>query len=178
MAREHFPGETLGGAEPSYHRVGLGLSLQWQKASASQRSVHSVAQTKMEFASNMSKQVVLIVATLMLFALGVAQNQQAQQFVHPLTDMPGPLEDVETSFVFPDSDSSSTTNKFPLGQTVTILCHFSNNGASPVNVSAIMGSLNHVLDFRYHIQNYTYKPFGVVVKGGEEVTVSLKPEDG
>lgn len=38
----------------------------------------------------------------------------------------------------------------------------------------ITDSLNHVYDYRYFIQNYTYKPFGVVVKAGEEITLQYQ----
>jgi hypothetical protein len=88
-----------------------------------------------------------------------AQAQQQQQFVHPLTDMPGPSDDIETSFLFPDYDLlggdsqvQGQAHKLPLGETISVLCHFSNDGVVPVNISAIMGSLNHVMDYRYHIQ--------------------------
>jgi hypothetical protein len=122
--------------------------------------------------------MLLMSVAVLLVAVAVSQAQESQQqFVHPLSDMPGPSEDIETSFVFPDFESVSANAKLPLGETITVLCHFSNDGASPVNISAIMGSLNHALDFRYHIQNYTYKPFGMVVKGGEEVGVSLSSDD-
>jgi len=60
--------------------------------------------------------------------------------------------------------------KFPIGETVTVLCHLSNEGQLPYNVTAIMGSMNSPFDFNFHIQNYSYKPFGIVVKPGEEVT--------
>jgi hypothetical protein len=62
----------------------------------------------------------------------------------------------------------------PIGQTVTVLCHFSNQGDFPYNVTAIMGSLNSPADFSYHIQNYSYKPVGVVVRPQEEVTVEYQ----
>jgi hypothetical protein len=112
--------------------------------------------------------------TLFLFScclVLISCQQQEQVFIHPLTNMPGPSEDVETSFFFP---ANIEGRNFPLGEVATILCHFSNEGVTPLNISAIMGSLNHPYDFRYHIQNYTYKPFGIVVKGGEEVTLQYQ----
>ena len=114
--------------------------------------------------------ILVALAALCLIDLRVFAAQQEQTFVHPLTDMPDPSEDVETSFVFPDHKDQ----KLPLGATVTVLCHFSNDGLTPLNISAIMGSLNHPMDFKYHIQNYTYKPFGIVVKGGEEITLEYE----
>lgn len=80
--------------------------------------------------------------------------------------MPGPHESVETSAYYPDHSD----HKFPIGEVVTVLCHFTNNGEQPINITAIMGSLNSPFDFNYHIQNYSYRPFGVVVKPGEEMT--------
>jgi hypothetical protein len=91
---------------------------------------------------------------------------QFQQFVHPLTNMPGSAEDVETSYFFP----GYTGTKFPIGEMVTVLCHFSNDDQYPYNVTAIMGSLNSPYDFGFHIQNYSYKPVGVLVRPGEEYT--------
>lgn len=62
----------------------------------------------------------------------------------------------------------------PIGQTVTVLCHFSNEGDFPYNVTAIMGSLNSPVDFSYHIQNYSYRPIGIVVRAQEEVTLEYQ----
>jgi hypothetical protein len=93
-------------------------------------------------------------------------SAKPQVFIHPLTNMPGPAADVETSYFFPKYSNT----KFPIGEVVTILCHLSNNDNIPYNVSAIMGSLNSPFDFSYHIQNYTYKPLGVVVRPGDEIT--------
>lgn len=110
------------------------------------------------------------VTFLVLFYIStmVAQNapDEAPIFKHPLTDMPLPAEDVETSHYFPEQPDQ----KFPIGEVVTSLCHFSNDGSSYYNVSAIMGSLNSPFDFRHHYQNYSYKPLGAIVKAGEEIS--------
>lgn len=95
-----------------------------------------------------------------------APQQQFQQFIHPLTNMPGSAEDVETSYFFP----KYSDNKFPIGEVVTVLCHFSNDDQYPYNVTAIMGSLNSPYDFGFHVQNYSYKPLGLVVRPGDEFT--------
>lgn len=92
-------------------------------------------------------------------------------FIHPLTDMPGPSPDVETSFYFP----GHTDQKFPIGETVTVLCHFTNTAEHyPFNVTAIMGSLNSPFDFNFHVQNYSYKPIGIAVQTDEEYTFSYE----
>ena len=110
-----------------------------------------------------------IVALLAILALGLVRGQgdDKQVFKHPLTDMPEASEDVETSHYFP----LHPDNKFPTGETLSVLCHFRNEGAGIFNVSAIMGSLNSPHDFRHHFQNYSYKPIGQVVKSGEEITL-------
>eukprot|EP01032_Pedospumella_encystans_P016464 gene16464-18788_t len=81
--------------------------------------------------------------------------------------MPPSAEDVETSPYFPEH----TDQKFPIGETVTALCHFINDGSANYNVSAIMGSLNSPFEFGHHFQNYSYKTFGTIVKPGEEITI-------
>jgi hypothetical protein len=87
-------------------------------------------------------------------------------FIHPLTNLPPSASDIETSFYYP----KYSLNKMPIGEIVTILCHFSNDNEIPFNVTAIMGSLNSPFDFNFYIQNYTYKPLGIIVQPGTEVT--------
>lgn len=94
-------------------------------------------------------------------------DDDSKMFKHPLTDMAPPSDDVQTSHYFP----GHSDNKFPIGETVTALCYFSNEGGTFYNVSAIMGSLNSPMDFRHHFQNYSYKPVGMVVKAGEELSL-------
>jgi hypothetical protein len=113
-----------------------------------------------------------LVLVCLAFALSAyaqtTDQQEGRVFKHPLTDMPPPAEDVESAHFFPDHPD----HKFPIGEVVTALCHFSNEGSTYYNVSAIMGSLNSPFEFRHHYQNYSYKPFGTVVKPGEEITLS------
>jgi translocon-associated protein subunit alpha len=94
-------------------------------------------------------------------------DQDIRAFKHPLTDMPPGAEDVATSVYFPNH----ADHKLPIGEVVTTLCHFTNTGSSPYNISAIMGSLNAPFDFRHHFQNYSYKPIGMVVNAGEEISL-------
>lgn len=103
----------------------------------------------------------------------------AEGFIHPLTNIPSPSYQIHTSYYFPNIDQSDSTQsrrnregiKLPIGKSVTILCHLTNHGKSAFNVTAVMGSLNHVYDFRHFIQNYTYQPYGTVLKPSEELTV-------
>jgi len=81
---------------------------------------------------------------------------------HPLTNMPMSAEDVDITSFFP----SNADHKFPIGGLITSLCHFSNEGLSNYNVTAIMGSLNSPYDFKHHFQNYSYKSFNYIVKSG------------
>mmetsp|Transcript_28652 Transcript_28652/g.48361 ORF Transcript_28652/g.48361 Transcript_28652/m.48361 type:complete len:240 (-) Transcript_28652:242-961(-) len=104
-------------------------------------------------------------------AASQANEYTPQSFIHPLTNMPGSSEDVETSFLFP----GHSDQKFPIGETVTVLCHFTNNAEHyPLNVTAIMGSLNSPFEFNFHVQNYSYKPLGIVVRPDEEFTFSYE----
>lgn len=112
--------------------------------------------------------------TVFLFALifGAIYAQkenldEIRSFKHPLTDMPGPASDVSTAYFFPNQ----LDLKFPIGEVVNIVCHLSNDGPSFYNISAIMGSLNAPFDFNHHFQNYSYKPVGMVVKSGEEISL-------
>ena len=68
--------------------------------------------------------------------------------VHPLTDMPAPSEDVEVTTYLPDHPD----NKLPLGEIVTVLAQIANNGEAVLNVSMIMGSINSLQDFNFHLQ--------------------------
>jgi hypothetical protein len=113
--------------------------------------------------------VVFQIAALLLGSAS-AQDAQPRRMIHPLTDMPSAATDVSTSYYFPSGSELS----MPIGKTVTVLCHFHNEGDFPYNVTAIMGSLNSPFDFNYHIQNYSYKPIGVVVRSGEEVTLEYQ----
>jgi hypothetical protein len=109
-----------------------------------------------------------------------AGSEDPRNFKHPLTDMPAASEDIETTFYFPQH----TDLKLPIGEVVTVLCHFVNKGSassglrglsnSYYNISAIMGSLNSPYDFRHHFQNYSYKPIGMVIKNDEEITLSYQ----
>lgn len=117
--------------------------------------------------------LLLLVATLSLlcatsFAAAAKKGAKpkTKAFKHPLTDMPRSAKEVETSHFFP----VHSDNKMPIGDAVTALCHFSNDGSTVYNVTAIMGSLNSPVDFRHYFQNYSYKPYGVIVKAGEEIS--------
>jgi len=118
----------------------------------------------------------LISILFMSFIFQQSIAEEARAFKHPLTDMPGSAEDMRTSYFFPHQPDL----KLPIGEVITALCHFSNDGSGYYNISGIMGSLNAPIDFRHHFQNYSYKPFGMVVKGGEEISLrysfQLHPE--
>ena len=117
--------------------------------------------------------IFLILCTVCLFGTRVGgQDASAQQMRHPLSDIPPPKEGVDVTSYYPKHSDL----KFPIGESVTVLCHISNNGDVPVNVSAIMGSLNMADQFSFHIQNFSYKSFGIVVKPGDEYTLQYEFE--
>jgi len=105
---------------------------------------------------------------LCLFLLLVS----ASPLKHPLTDLPDPLEAVDTTFHFPGHEDL----KFPTGEPLTVLCHIQNNAEKAINVTAVMGSLNIAFMFQQHVQNFSYKPFGVVIKADEEITLQYEFE--
>ena len=85
-------------------------------------------------------------------------------FKHPLTRMPSSAAGVDTSFFFPDHSEK----RIPMGELITVLCHFENNAKAPLNITGLMGSLNDNLNFGIYVQNYTQKILGVIVKPGSE----------
>lgn len=96
----------------------------------------------------------------------------AQQMNHPLTNMPPASEDVSVSFFYPGHDGHGS--KLPVNDFVTVLCHFSNEGEAAMNISAAMGSLNVAQDFGMYVQNFSFKPYGMVVPPNEEVTLAYE----
>ena len=85
-------------------------------------------------------------------------------YKHPLTKMPISAYGVDTSFFFPDHSEK----KIPMGETVTLLCHFENNAKAALNITSMMGRLNDNKNFGMYIQNYTQKIMGVIVKPGND----------
>ena len=90
------------------------------------------------------------------------QPKKPPAFKHPLTRMASSAAGVDTSFFFPDHSDK----KIPMGEVVTVLCHFENNAKSPLNITSMMGSLNDNVNFAIYVQNYTQKTLGVIVKPG------------
>lgn len=85
---------------------------------------------------------------LLLVCLALARVSMAQLMTHPLTNIPRQHPEVTATYVFPEH----ADKKLPLGEAVTLLCHVQNHGDTVLNISAIMGSLNNVQDFGFHIQ--------------------------
>lgn len=65
-------------------------------------------------------------------------------------------------------------NRIPIGEEVTLLAGFVNigAGASALNVSGIMGSLNNPMDFSQYMMNFTFKYVNEIVEPDTEVTFS------
>lgn len=122
----------------------------------------------------------ILLCAALLVGVSLAQEQQFEDapqlnpqaagrgraFLHPLTDMPDASPDISTAFYFPDNQDL----KFPIGETLTVLCHFRNNGDRPYNATAIMGSINLPFDFSQHVYNFTYEPVGTIVSPNDEFT--------
>lgn len=114
----------------------------------------------------------LLYLTLLLFVTFV-YSQTEVNFVHPLTNLPSTSSDIETRSYFPQLIGGGLGEKqnFLAGENVQSLCHFTNKGDSPYNITAIMGSLNAVADFGFYIQNFSYVPVGLTLRPEEEVSL-------
>jgi hypothetical protein len=107
----------------------------------------------------------LILACLLVF-LGAALAQSNTTGYPPI----GPSPDVSTVFVFPDHPNKVIT----AGEIVEVLLGFVNNGDREFNITYVFASLNHPLDYRYYIQNYTRAEYGLLVQPNEQVSVSYR----
>ncbi|EIE23258.1 hypothetical protein COCSUDRAFT_53555 [Coccomyxa subellipsoidea C-169] len=87
---------------------------------------------------------------------------------HPLTDIPAPLEGLQTVFWLPEYPEK----QFPAGALVEAVVGVHNNAKERVNVTAIVGSLNNAQAFHQFYQNFTYQPQVAVVSPGEEASLS------
>lgn len=96
-----------------------------------------------------------------------AQAEKAAAYKHPLTDMPPAHDGVETAFWF----AKSPKTQFPAGQPGEVTVGFYNGAAEPLNISAIMGSLNSPFDFSFHVQNFTYQMYDAKLQPGGEVSL-------
>jgi len=59
---------------------------------------------------------------------------------------------VSTGFVVPEFSNLV----IPLGSVVELICGFRNGANTPLNITAIVGSLNFAQDFRYYVQNVLF----------------------
>lgn len=94
-----------------------------------------------------------------------------QEKEHMLTNMPIENRDVLVSYYYPDLQHSRG-RKIPVGEPVTVLCHFANEGETPLNITGIMGSLNKYDNFYHYVQNSTFEPIGHVLMPSEEITLT------
>lgn len=90
-----------------------------------------------------------------------------RQPTHPLTNMAESAPGVSTSYIF-----TKYTEDLPIGEPVTAVCAFTNDGAEALNITAIMGSLNAAAQFSFHIQNFTHRMIDTVVEPGQEIALA------
>lgn len=135
-------------------------------------TIASLSQFPFQDQLHSCKMMKLVFAFCLLLTLSNAANpakkarstqpKKPPAFKHPLTRMASSAAGVDTSFFFPDHSDK----KIPMGEVVTVLCHFENNAKSPLNITSMMGSLNDNVNFAIYVQNYTQKSLGVIVKPG------------
>ena len=72
-------------------------------------------------------QLILLCLGLMAIFASAQQGtaEETRAFKHPLTDMPGAADDIETTPYFP----THADHKLPIGEVVTTLCHLTNTGS-------------------------------------------------
>lgn len=75
--------------------------------------------------------------------------------------------DVATTIHFPDHPDG----KFPMGEDITTLIGFKNNGDELFNITGTIGHLKSPFDLDYYIQNMSFSPEGVPVNPGQQVTI-------
>lgn len=102
--------------------------------------------------------------------------EQQETSVHPLTDMDPPSPDVVVTAWLPNQEDTSEY-RIPVEKEVSVVAGFLNARSSDqeqgrMKVKAIMGSLNSVYDFSYHVQNFTLLQFDPAeeIEAGEEVS--------
>lgn len=104
----------------------------------------------------------LALLVCMAFGASIAGAQDT----HPLTNLPK-AGAISTGFYFPDFPSK----KFPAGDIVKVVVGMHNDGQETYNVTAILGSINSVTDFKLYVQNFTNKLYLKALEPGEELSV-------
>ena len=61
--------------------------------------------------------------------------------------------------------------RLPIGQPISIFCHFANQSPEPLTLTWLSGSLNMNTQFEYYLQNFTSAILGHVVAPGKDVTI-------
>eukprot|EP01025_Chloroclados_australasicus_P039600 TRINITY_DN4107_c0_g1_i4.p2 TRINITY_DN4107_c0_g1~~TRINITY_DN4107_c0_g1_i4.p2 ORF type:complete len:265 (-),score=31.88 TRINITY_DN4107_c0_g1_i4:419-1213(-) len=80
-------------------------------------------------------------------------------YSHPLTDMPGKMEDVKVKCVLPNHG----TKLIPAGEVVDVLVGIQNGSPEMLNVTAAMGSINFPQNFSFYVQNFSLYQYHQVV---------------
>jgi len=83
---------------------------------------------------------------------------------------PVPSPDVRTAIVFPDFP----TKRIPSGEIVEVLLGFTNTGRKEFNITTVTASLNHPVDTKYYIQNFTKIEYGLPVGAEEQISLSYR----
>jgi len=90
---------------------------------------------------------------------------------HILTNMPAEHREVLVSFYYPDLQHKRG-RKLPVGVPVTVLCHFANEGDTPLNITGIMGSLNKYNNFYHYVHNTSFEAISHILRPAEEITLT------
>jgi len=120
------------------------------------------------------KRVAVVFGVCLAFAaqsLNVAaqpldEEDEEDEDVHPLTNMPLQAEFVNVEYTFGDNPSSGLT----MGDRVSVVVGIVNTDPTKeINVTSAMGSLNHPQDFSLYVANFSQQVFNqVTIPPGQE----------
>ena len=77
---------------------------------------------------------------------------------------------LETQYLFPGNDE----NRLPVGQEVSVLVDFSNEGQDVFNVTRVAAFLHSRFDYNYYVQNFTVKDVSGVTAPNSQVSLEFK----
>lgn len=88
------------------------------------------------------------------------------EYVHPLTDMPSESEEITVRYQF----INDVNEKLPVGKRLSVLVGVINTSPEDYNVTFAMGSVNHVDDLAFYVQNLTQMHYNTTLRPNTEYT--------
>lgn len=111
---------------------------------------------------------IVLIALLHVGTVVQASRRAPEPAAPVVTEFPPSNAEVSTAFVFPEHLQDK---RFIIGQPVEVLVGLRNHATRALTVSSVTGSLNHLMDNRNYLQNFTER-YNVVVAAGSESTLT------